>query len=175
MKTKKFLFTAMVLGILLTWTTASRAEGKVGFINLQRLINESTLGKTARAEIRKLRKEKESALAGKLMEVNRLKEDVNKEVENPAPTERRQRQDALNKAYKEYQRLAADAREDIIKEDKELVAVILQKADKVLKRVAREKGYTIILKDPNAVGYLDPTVDITDDVLAALDNTQKKD
>ena len=36
------------------------------------------------------------------------------------------------------------------------------------KKVAKRNGYTIILKDPNAIGYLDPAVDITDEVLKEL-------
>jgi len=49
-----------------------------------------------------------------------------------------------------------------------VVAIILQKADDVLKKVAKRKKFTIILKDPNAIGYLDKKVDITDDVLKEL-------
>ncbi|MEA3279491.1 MAG: OmpH family outer membrane protein, partial [Thermodesulfobacteriota bacterium] len=71
-------------------------------------------------------------------------------------------------AYNDYQRLLADAKEDILKEDREVVSIILQKADNVLKKVAKKKKYTIILKDPNAIGYLDPKIDITDDVLEEL-------
>ena len=73
-----------------------------------------------------------------------------------------------SKKYKEYQRLVADAKEDITREDRELVSIILKKADNVLKRVAKNNKFTIILKDPNAIGYLDPSVDITDLVLKEL-------
>jgi len=34
--------------------------------------------------------------------------------------------------------------------------------------VAKKKKFVIILKDPNAIAYLDPKVDITDLVLKAL-------
>ena len=65
--------------------------------------------------------------------------------------------------------MVTDAREDITREDRQLVAIILQKADGVLKRVAKRKKYTIILMDPpKTVGYVDPKVDITDDVLKVL-------
>ena len=70
--------------------------------------------------------------------------------------------------YKEYQRLVADAKEDITREDRQLVAIILEQANDILKKVAKKKKYGIILKDPNAIGYLDPDVDITDLVLKEL-------
>ncbi|OQW97351.1 MAG: molecular chaperone Skp, partial [Desulfobacteraceae bacterium A6] len=31
-----------------------------------------------------------------------------------------------------------------------------------------KQKYTMILKDPNSIGYLDPSVDITDDVVKDL-------
>lgn len=64
--------------------------------------------------------------------------------------------------------MVADAKEDISREDRELVALILKKADDILKKVAKKKRFSIILKDPNAIGYLDPDVDITDLVLKEL-------
>jgi len=67
-----------------------------------------------------------------------------------------------------YKKMVGQAREDIAREDRQLVAEILKKADGVLKAVAKEKKFTIILKDPNAIGYLDESVDITTQVLAGL-------
>jgi outer membrane protein len=140
----------------------------VGYINLQRLVNESEMGQTAKQEILKLRKEREKAVAAKLQEINRLKEIVNAKDSKLSSSERRDKMEAFQKAYRDYQRLVADAREDITREDRELVAIILDKADGVLKKVAQKQKYAIILKDPNAVGYLDPEVDITDEVLREL-------
>jgi outer membrane protein len=62
----------------------------------------------------------------------------------------------------------ADAKEDITREDRQLVSIILEKANDILKKVAKKKKYTIILKDPKTIGYLDPDVDITDLVLKEL-------
>ena len=84
------------------------------------------------------------------------------------PADKRDKIQDLNRTSKDYQRLLADAREDIASEDRGLVAFILEKADSVLKSVAKKNNYSIILKDPNAIGYLDPGVDITDEVLKEL-------
>ena len=166
---KKYLLTiACVLLLAFCFGNTAVAEGKVGYINLQRLVNESNMGKAAKQEIVKLRKAKEKAAVNKLNEVNRLKKEVETKGAKMALNKKQEVIESLQKAYKEYQRLVADAREDITREDRQLVAIILSKADGVLKRVAKRKKYTIILKDPNAVGYLDPKVDITNDVLKEL-------
>jgi len=166
-KRKWILIACSFLMVLIYFSTATAAD-KVGYINLQRLVNESKMGKAAREDIQKMRQGKQAELTKKLQAINQLRDQLNKEGNKMKPAERRDKIEILQKAYKEYQRLVADAKEDITREDRELVAIILQKADGVLKSVAKKNNFAIILKDPNAVGYLDPKVDITDQVLKEL-------
>ncbi len=165
---KRIWISGVCIAAVMFISSSSLAQDKVGYINLQRLVNESEKGKAAKNDIIKLRNEREAALKTKLNELNDLKANIDNEGDKMDPVERRNKVQTLNRAYKEYQRLVDDAREDISNEDRELVSIILLEADAVLKNVAKKKGFAIILKDPNAVGYLDPKVDITDDVLKEL-------
>ena len=161
--------TLLILLELLFLNSVSYAKGeKVGFINLMRLVNESKMGQDARKEISKLRKKKEAIVTLKLKKVKALKSLINKKGSKMKPALKREKIEALKKAYKEYQRLVADSKEDILREDRQLVAIILKKANGILKRVAKKNKYTIILKDGKNIGYLDPRVDITNDVLKQL-------
>jgi outer membrane protein len=144
------------------------AEQKVGFINLQRLVNESKMGEAAKKDVEKLRMQRETTVNNKLAEVNKLKELLEKSGKGMSAKERKDVSESFQRFYKEYQRLLADAREEITREDRALVAGILEKADGVLKAVAKKQKYTMILKDPNSIGYLDPSVDITDEVVKEL-------
>jgi outer membrane protein len=154
--------------IFLSSSIAFAAAEKVGYINLNRLVSESKMGKQAKADIKKMRKKKEATVSAKLKKINSLRDTINNMGEKMAPEEKRSKVEELKQHYKEYQRMVADAKEDITREDRQLVATILQKADGVLKKVAKKKKFAIILKDPNAIGYLDPAVDITDLVLKEL-------
>ena len=154
--------------IFLAGSVSFAANNKVGFINLQRLVNESEMGKSARDDILKLRREKERAVAAQQQQINRLRNELNTGAASMTAAEKQDKVETLKKIYKDYQRMVADAKEDISREDRELVAIILKKADGVLKKIAGKKKFSIILKDPNAIGYLDPDVDITDLVLKEL-------
>ena len=154
--------------MVLSMSSNAMAGDKVGYINLQRLVSESNMGKEASKDIQKLRKQKEKIVSAKLSELNKLRDLINNKGDKMAAAEKRDVLENLQKAYKEYQRLVADAKEEIVRGDKKLVATILQKADEVLKKVAKKNKYTIIIKDPNAVGYLDPDVDITNKVIKEL-------
>jgi outer membrane protein len=166
---KRVLAVAAILMVAGFWaSSALAAPEKVGYINLQRLVNESEMGKEAKEDLVKLRQQREAVVAKKLKEINALKEDLNNRGGSMDAAVRQDKLGLLQKAYKEYQRMVADAKEDITREDRLLVNTILQKADPVLKKIAKKKKFAIILKDPNAIGYLDPSADITEDVLKAL-------
>jgi outer membrane protein len=154
--------------VLLLVAGAASAAGKVGYINLQRLVSESKIGKEAREDIQKMRKAKEGELSRRLEELNKMKGELNEKWNEMDPRDQRDRRAELKRTFEDYQKMVNDAKEDILREDREVVSIILQKADGVLKKVAKKNRYTIILKDPNAIGYLDPEVDITDEVLKEL-------
>ena len=168
MKIRKSHFLFWVGLVLLLFAGSALAAGKVGFINLQRLVSESKIGKEARQDIQKLRKAKEGELSRRLEDLNKEKDELDQNWDELDPRDRRDRRAELKRSFEDYQKMVSDAKEDILREDREVVAVILKEADGVLKEVAKKDGYTIILKDPNAIGYLDPEVDITDEVLKAL-------
>ena len=170
---KKIVVVVFCIFFGLNLNTVSFAADKVGYINLQRLVNESEMGKAARKEIEKLRKDKEEALTLKLKEINELKEFIDKKGNEMDPLEKRDKTGKLKRLNTDYQKFVNDAKEDILKEDREVVSIILKKADGILKKVAKRKKFAIILKDPNAIGYLDPEVDITDEVLKELNKEQK--
>ncbi len=168
MQKKSYIFPLSVFIIVSLFSLTSFAEGKVGFINLRRLVNESSMGKEAQKDLLKLKEQKESEQRSKLREVEELRDYINKNSDGLESEEIRKKTRKLNRLYTEYQRLEADAKEDISFGDRELVSKIMKEADGALKKVAKKKKYTIILKDPNTIGYLDPEVDITDDVLKEL-------
>ena len=168
MRKKNLLVIAGCIVLALVWCTSSFAAEKVGYINLQRLVNESQMGKDAKADILKMRQTKQAVLDNKLADINKLRDFINQKGDKLVAGDRRDKVELLQKMYKDYQRLVADAKEDITREDRELVAIILEKANDILKNVAKKKKYGIILKDPNTIGYLDPDVDITDLVLKEL-------
>ncbi|MBC8198902.1 MAG: OmpH family outer membrane protein [Desulfobacterales bacterium] len=166
-KSRIAIVVCVVFGLVLCMSSYAMAD-KVGYVNLQRLVSESKMGKKASKDIQKLRKQKQKVVSAKLKEVNKLRDLINNKGDKMAAAEKRDVLENLQKAYKEYQRLVADAKDDIVRGDRKLVSTILEKANKILKKVAKKYKYTIIIKDPNAVGYLDPDVDITDKVIKEL-------
>ena len=157
----------MILTVL--FGVSACAADQVGYINIKRLIHESQIGEAAKSGLQKLRAEKQQEVVEKGQLVAQLKDYIINKKEWADPSEKKEVLEKYQKLVKEYERLLEDAKEDIAREDRELTAIILKKADSALKEVARKKEFTMILKDPDVIGYLNPKVDITDDVLKKLD------
>ncbi|NQT70962.1 MAG: OmpH family outer membrane protein, partial [Desulfobacteraceae bacterium] len=133
MRKKNLLVILGCIVLAMVWCTASFAAEKVGYINLQRLVNESKMGKDAKADILKMRETKQAVLNKKLADINKLRDFINQKGDKLVAGDRRDKVELLQKMYKDYQRLVADAKEDITREDRQLVAIILEKANDILK------------------------------------------
>lgn len=167
-KVSSTLSCLIVLLILLGFGSTAYSGTKVGYINWQRLVNESNLGKLAVKEIEKLAQKRQIVINQKIKKINEIKIDLQTPVDKSKETARKDKIDELNNLIKSYNRMKADAQEEINKERKEMVAMILKKADEPLKKVAKKRKFTMVITDSKVIGYLDPSVDITDAVLKEM-------
>jgi len=164
----------IVSGCFFAPDASAKVKYKVGYIDFKRLVKESDMGKAARKEIGALGQEKEKAAVEKLQKIKQLQSELNKDDALLTENKKRDKLQQLQNLNKYYKRFISDSKEEITQKDRDLVALILKNADEFIKAVAKKGGYTLIIKDPNVLGYLDPKVDITDDVLKRL-NARRKD
>jgi outer membrane protein len=155
------LFSALfAVLLLLAVPHGAQAQGGVGFVNTQRLLEETRVGKTAQEDLARLGKEKDDAISRSAQRINELKKELSgtglNEDEEEALRER------LKRLYTEHDDLVKKSNEDLRYEEARLIQFILRHADDSLRKVARERGFSMVLTDPNIVGYIDETADLTD-------------
>jgi Skp family chaperone for outer membrane proteins len=166
----KMTSTGIVIAVFILFGMNIHAAEKVGYINVQRIVSSSNMGKEAATEIARMR-------AAENEKIRVLNEELN--VLKTRFAEARQQEDAsesdlvtqletIQLKDKQLQRYVADAKEYLAKKDKELVARILAKIDPLLEKIAKKRDYTIIIKDPNALAYLSPKADLSDEVVKSL-------
>ncbi|MBG0775336.1 MAG: OmpH family outer membrane protein [Desulfovibrionaceae bacterium] len=148
-----------------TW---AREPGRVGFIDFQRIISESSIGKAAQKDIDALRAEKEKTFEQSMDAIKKLEDTINNSYDTK-PEERRKMIDALHKKYREHEKMIADTQDELQREEVKLYTFVLKHTQDVLRDVARREGYDMIIRDPEVIGFVDPAVDITDLVLKELD------
>ncbi len=164
----KIKLTLAALFLLAALSSQAMAGESVGFININRLLYESEVGRQAIGEYQEFLMKKQKAVAAKQREWALLQQRLKTEGSTMAPQELEKQLTRLRILAKEGERMAEDAREDANDEERALRRRIFKRANTVLQKVARKQGYKIILQDQSALGYLDPEVDITNAVIKEL-------
>ena len=164
----RFLLAAIAAVFVFFPAAQGLAQDPVGFINVRRLVIESDIGKKAQAELAALHQRKQAQVAQKMNELNDMKQKLNDQWVSLTPVAQFERTHDYQRAVRNYERLMEEVREDLEAQDRVLVQRVLAEAEEVVISVAKSRKFTVILKDPNVLGFLDPSVDITSDVIREL-------
>ncbi|PKN09699.1 MAG: molecular chaperone Skp [Deltaproteobacteria bacterium HGW-Deltaproteobacteria-8] len=164
-------FSAVILMLLLApWPAL--AEQKIGFVNPQRVVNETRLGKTAKADLARYVAEKDRLAKASAVQIETLR----KEAEAPglSAQDRTRREELLRRKAAQHEQLLSENARDIKAEETRLLQYVMRRAEAVLEDLGKKGGYAIIFTDPAAVGYVDKaSVDLTERVAQELDGRGK--
>jgi outer membrane protein len=156
---------ALVCALLVDAAAADAAELKIGFIDAERINRES-----APAEVASKRLEKEFApraqeLQRRESQIKTLQGQLEKDSMTMSESDRRSKEQELQRIIVDFQRLQREYREDLnLRRNQELQA-LFERANRVIKQIAESEKFDIILQE--AV-YRSPRIDITERVLKAL-------
>jgi outer membrane protein len=154
-----------LLGVLALGAQVQAQEFRVGFVNTDRIFREANSAKQAQAKLEQefARREKELGELGAALKA--ASERFEREAPTLAEQQRGQRQKALIDQDREFQRKRREFQEDLNARKNEELQAVLDRANRVVKQVAEQEKYDLILQE--AV-YINPKHDITDKVIRAL-------
>lgn len=166
----------LAVGFILCASIAFSAEKmvKIGYVDLQKSLNESEQGKEAKASFNKRVEELQRTLDEKQNELKKLQEELEKQKGLLTPEARGDKEKTYQQKIKDAQRFAKDSQEELQQKDAELTRKIINDLKDIIKKVGNEEAYTIILeKGEAAVLFAAEGVDITDRVIKAYNKTKK--
>ncbi|GAB6125172.1 OmpH/Skp family outer membrane protein [Humidesulfovibrio idahonensis] len=157
---------------LAVWPCAAQAQQKIGFVNPQRVVNETRLGQMAKADLARYVAEKDRVARESASQVAILRREA--EASGLTVAERAKREDAYRRKAGQHEMLVQENARDIKAEEAKLLQYVMRRADAVLEDIGKKGGYAIIFTDPSAVGYVDKaSVDLTERVARELDSRGK--
>jgi len=162
------------LGVLAAAGFAAAQENalKIGFVDIQKVLNESAKGKEAKAKLEKERDAKQQEIRAKEEEIKKVEADLQKQGAVLSEAARRERQEAINRKIRDLRRLFEDFNRDLQKRETQLLNDILREIRKLVVAYGKEQQYTLILEAQSGIIYASQGADLTDEVLAAY-NRQK--
>jgi outer membrane protein len=148
------------------------SHAKIAVINVERLVQESALGKEAFARVKKLndqKKDEADKLAKELREMEQKLADQGASMTDD-------KRDQLQKSYQEkaiaYKRFNDDAQRILEDAQKKELEQLEKRVLPVIQQVGKEKGFTLIFnKFQSGLVYANEDVDVTDDILKRFNTT----
>ena len=179
---KRFVLTAVAALVAASaWAQGTTAPApapaanqniRIGVINVERLVQESALGKEAFARVKRLndvKKEEGEKLSKELRDMEQKLADQGSAMADD-------KREALQKSYQEkaiaFKRFQDDANRELEASQKKELGELERRVFPVINQVGKEKGYTLIFnKFQSGLVYADDAVDVTDDVLKVFNTT----
>ncbi len=147
---------------------------KIALVDLQRVLMETSQGKTAKADLEKAVAKSTAKLERKAAELQKSYEDLQAKANLLSQDVLYKRQQDLMIAEQELQQLYVEAQEDLAKKEGLLMEKIYKNASTVVSQMAKDEGIQIVLvRSELTVLYANPQLDITNKVIVAYDKQFK--
>ena len=165
--------TVRVLLILavLAMPASALAQGKIGIINLDDALSNSSAGKSALGNLKSKFEAREKSLAAQGDELKKMQDELQKKSVALS-------QDAMRSQVADFEAKAKkymDERNKLQQEEQETQQQILQpllaRLQKVMNDFAKKNGYSVIM-EARSVPYFDPSLDITDALRQEFDKSK---
>jgi outer membrane protein len=166
---------ALALGVLAGGASAQTpvvAGGKIGVIEVQKIVQESAIGKESLARVQKVQQAKQDELAKRQKELRDMEQKI--QDQGKALSE-----DAMEKLQKDYQakaldlkRFQDDAQRELEESQRKELGDLEKRIMPVINEVAREQGYALVFNKFNS-GLLfadDKSVDLTEAVITKFNS-----
>ncbi len=159
--TALLLFTGLSLG-----AGAALAETKIAYVDLQRALLEVEDGKKAKAELEKLKADRQKELDAAQTEVRKLKEAFDAQVQFMKPEVKQQKQMELAQKLQGLQQTFAEKQKELVKKEAELTKKIFARMGAILAKVGEKEGYTMIFeKTESSLLWAPKHLDLTNDLI----------
>jgi outer membrane protein len=147
---------------------------KIALVDLQRVLLETSQGKSAKADLEKALAKSTAKLERKAADLQKSYEDLRAKATMLAEAELYKRQQDLMIAEQELQQLYLEAQEDLAKKEGLLMEKIYKNASTIVAQLAKDEGIQIVLvRSELTVLYANPQLDITNKVIVAYDKQFK--
>ncbi len=167
-------FFIMPIFITLSVNKAICRDLKIGYINSQRILDESKIGKEATRSIKKLEEEKTDQMALKKKEIDVLEGELRKKEFAITPEKKKEIEEEIRHKMLEL-KFFEETKDKEIKEKyfKTLKKIEGEVLDIVLK-IGQDDGYDLILgREESGILFANPKYDLTDVVIRAYDKNSE--
>jgi len=156
---------ALAAAALCVAAPAMAQEARIAAVNSERILRDSQPAKAAQVKLEQEFSKRDRELQDMAQKIKGMADKLDKDTAVLADSDRQRRQREVADLDREFQRKQREFREDLNQRRNEELAQVLERANRVIRQIAEQRKYDLIVQE--AV-YVNPRIDITDDVMKAL-------
>lgn len=167
---KKLILVAALAASAMSSALWAADAVRVGYVDLRRVVVESKSGKQHKAELDKLVKAKQGEIEKEEQKLKAMQQEFEKERLTLTESQRQTRQKDFQEKVQAYQKLGAEAQNQLAQRDNEYTQEALGVIRGIIADVAKAEKIGLVLeKRDNSVLYAEDGLDLTDKVLQKYD------
>jgi outer membrane protein len=160
----------IVAAFLFAGSAHAASELKIGYIDMQKAIQETAAGKKAKKDLETEFNKKKKDLDKREADIKKMGEDFEKRSMAMNEESRIKKQNEIRGEMQKYQELAAKSQVEIQKRERDLTQPIVTKLRGIIEDIAKKEDYTVILeRSEQSVMWAKKEFDLTDRVVKAYD------
>lgn len=169
----------VLLGILVCFgaaRAASAEEVKLGYVDLQRALNETEEGRKAKSALKKVFDQKQKELDEQQEDFKKAKEDLDKKrTLLPAETVRQKEQELATK-FEKVQQSYMRHQQDLAKKEGEATQKIFERMHRIILKIASAENFSMVFDKTQAgVVFAKPHLDLTNEVIRRYNSGEGAD
>jgi outer membrane protein len=157
---------AAVAGSVGSGLALAQAEGRIGFVNTERILRDAVPAQRAQKKIEAEFAKRDQELSKMADQLKKMQDELEKNGVTMSEAQRRNKEREFADINREFQRKQREFREDLNSRRNEELAQVVEQANRVIRQIAEAEKYDIIFQD--AV-FANPRIDITDKVIKTLE------
>ena len=157
---KYILFSFLVLSSL-------SAFAKVGYVDFDQILQKTKGGKSVTSKFEKEVLKKQKGLQKQEKSIQKEKEKLDAEINLLSDSEKRNRAQKFQMRIAEYERYKVSLQKELNEYQQKLIESIIKNLNPVIRKIAKEKKYTEVKRLSPETLWIDPSLNITQEVVRA--------
>ena len=160
-RASRFLLAAV---LVLASSSAFAQEMKLGFVDMQRALNETEDGRKAKADLKKVFDQKQKELDEQQTAIKKDIDDLEKKRTLLPADKVREKEAELQSRMQKVQQTYLRHQQDLSAKEQEATAKIYERMNKIIAKIAASENFSMIA-DKSALVFAKPHLDLTSELI----------
>jgi outer membrane protein len=165
------MFRVLIVLAILIIPVAAQAQGKIGVINLDDALNNTSAGKSAFASLKSRFESREKALAAQGDELKKMQDELQKKSVALSQDAMKSKAADFETKARKYMEDSNKLKQEIEQANQSTLKPLFMRLQKVLTDFASKNGYSVIM-EARSLPYYDPKSDVTAAVQAEFEKSK---